>query len=554
MSSNQSVNARAVVPPVIRPTPLSEGGETISWMRIIPIWIFSAVLHAIMVFLFLAVTGFLSVLGEPASAGASEPVAINTLVEEPVKEVDLTNPDIGIDPEVPLNYDTSRIDKVSIPGEINPTQAVGIADAAAGPALNIPPPPGSGFGQGGGLPQEVFGKAPAIGLVGGAGGFKYVPGGFGGRSGATREQMALQGGGNKESEAAVALALEWLALHQSNDGRWSLDNFHHHAHDKLGPGARQFTCNCTGQGQKNDIAATAFGLLPFLAAGQTHRPSGGKDGQRDYSKNVENGLKYLMSKQGRDGDFGGGMYAHGLATIAMCEAFGMTSDPTVKHSAQRALDFVIYAQHEPSGGWRYAPKQSGDTSVVGWQVMALKSGQMAGLSVPTPTLRGADKWLDSVMDKKTFGYSYLVGRPPTPTMTAVGLLCRQYLGWSPRKQELIKGVETLTNNPPGKLNNMYYYYYATQVMHHLGGEPWEAWNLGTGGKPGMRDWLIARQDKGTDPKHPHHRGSWSPAGDAHGSQGGRLMITSLAVLTLEVYYRHLPLYRRDLGGNKEMNE
>jgi hypothetical protein len=86
---------------------------------------------------------------------------------------------------------------------------------------------------------------------------------------------------------------------------------------------------------------------------------------------------------------------------------------------------------------------------------------------------------------------------------------------------------------------MYYYYYATQVMHHFGGEAWEKWN------PKMRDTLIARQDKGTDRAHPHQKGSWPAAGDAYGDYGGRLMVTSLSLLTLEVYYRHLPLYRRD---------
>ena len=32
-----------------------------------------------------------------------------------------------------------------------------------------------------------------------------------------------------------------------------------------------------------------------------------------------------------------------------------------------------------------------------------------------------------------------------------------------------------------------------------------------------------------------------------------MMSTSLALLTLEVYYRHLPLYRRDMGGDKQMD-
>jgi hypothetical protein len=39
-------------------------------------------------------------------------------------------------------------------------------------------------------------------------------------------------------------------------------------------------------------------------------------------------------------------------------------------------------------------------------------------------------------------------------------------------------------------------------------------------------------------------------GDEHGSSGGRLMQTSLSLLTLEVYYRHLPLYYRETGEKK----
>src|SRR5204863_9750423 len=100
-------------------------------------------------------------------------------------------------------------------------------------------------------------------------------------------------------------------------------------------------------------------------------------------------------KSGNDkGYYGGDMYSHGLATIAMCEAYGLTSDPTLKASAQMALDYVVRAQHD-GGGWRYAPKQAGDTSVTGWQMMALKSGQMAGLSVPKNTLVQVGKYLDS---------------------------------------------------------------------------------------------------------------------------------------------------------------
>jgi hypothetical protein len=233
----------------------------------------------------------------------------------------------------------------------------------------------------------------------------------------------------------------------------------------------------------------------------------------------------------------------------------MTSDPTLKYSAQRALDYIAKAQDPAGGGWRYSFGAAGDTSVTGWQLMALKSGQMAGLSVPKTTLRKVEKYLDACESSdpnnssmRTGGYGYLPGSPPTPAMTAVGLLCRQYLGVNPRNPGLQSGIRTLKTLPPGKTNNLYYEYYATQVMHHMGGEDWNFWNLGPDGtgKTGIRDILIAKQDKGTG-NRVAQAGSW----EGHDHIGGRLGATSLTLLSLEVYYRHLPLYRRDIGVMKK---
>jgi hypothetical protein len=261
------------------------------------------------------------------------------------------------------------------------------------------------------------------------------------------------------------------------------------------------------------------------------------------------GLNYLMRRQNRrTGDYGGGMYAHGLAAIAMCEAYGLTQDPLLKNSAQKAVNFIVYAQHN-GGGWRYEPKMPGDTSVVGWQVMALKSAQMANLNVPPKTMQKAERFLDDVMDGNNFGYGYTnVGSGPTTS--AVGLLCRMYLqGWGPATPKMAKGVQNWVRAyMPGSLNNMYYYYYATQVMHHFGGRGWKEWN------DKMRENLIKSQDMGLTPRHPHQKGSWAPDGDAHGAVGGRLMVTSLSLLTLEVYYRHLPLYRRDMVDKRNLGK
>jgi hypothetical protein len=344
-------------------------------------------------------------------------------------------------------------------------------------------------------------------------------GSFHGRSAATRKWALINGGGTGASEAAVAKGLQWLARNQASDGSWRLDG------------------NFQDRGTPNDIAGTAFGLLPLLAAGKTHKAAE----ENPHDKPVERALLFLIRKQDRrSGYLGGGMYAHGLATIALCEAYGMTQDGALRRPAQLAVNYIMRAQHG-GGGWRYAAGQAGDTSVTGWQIMALKSAQMAGLDVQDLVLRKAQRYLDSCCDTANEGYGY-VGVGSTPTMSAVGLLCRQYLqAWGPQNLRLIKGIDNnLKPYPPGSMKNLYYYYYATQVMHHFGGAAWKQWN------EKMRDSLVKSQDQSSGP----NLGSWSSAGDLHGPSGGRLMTTSLALLTLEVYYRHLPLYYRETAQRK----
>jgi hypothetical protein len=344
------------------------------------------------------------------------------------------------------------------------------------------------------------------------------PGTFDGRSAATKKKLLEEGGGTPDSEEAVKAGLNWLARLQNPDGSWNLNG------------------RFPNRGPDNAIAGTAFGLLPFLGDGKTHKAA--KD--NPYDKPIEKALYFLMRKQDRrTGNFGGDMYSHCLATIAMCEAYGLTHDQRLRPFAQGAVNYLVMAQHT-EGGWRYGPKQAGDTSVTGWAVMALKSGRMGGLDVPEVCFRKAIRYLDNCCDQANEGYGYF-GKGSSTRMSSVGLLCRQYLqAWGGQHPRMQKGVRMMLEpmpppDPSQKPTDMYYYYYATQVLHHFGGAKWKAWN------EKMRDSLVRSQDKKGGPLS---RGSWDPTGDAYGGQG-RLMYTSLALLTLEVYYRHLPLYYRD---------
>jgi hypothetical protein len=186
------------------------------------------------------------------------------------------------------------------------------------------------------------------------------PGSFSERTGKNREAAVEERRGTKESEEAVARGLKWLARQQSPDGKWRLNDQNLPAKDR--------------GTETNEVAATAFGLLPFVGAGYTHKP--GK--LNPYHKVVDKGLKVLLRSQDpKTGAVtgGGNMYVHGRATIALCEAYGMTKDPAHKKPAQFAINLIVNAQHD-AGGWRYSPtKMPGDTSVFAWQIAALKTAQ-----------------------------------------------------------------------------------------------------------------------------------------------------------------------------------
>ncbi|HEY7155572.1 MAG TPA: prenyltransferase/squalene oxidase repeat-containing protein [Gemmataceae bacterium] len=555
MSTNPTDNGRRKVVVV----PAAVNGEGVNWLRIIPVWFASAVVHGAIVVLAYVLFSLLSGL---QVAAAEEEAVTTTQVEDQKQDQDLTNTDLGMDDTEQYNLNVDRIEDVTVPGQVDVTQAVGIPDAPAdAPRSNVPLPPGAGNGLGAALPN--LDNAKAIGGIGtnfGGMGGQHLLNQFKGRSGSTRQKMLADQGGNARSEQSVATGLEWLALHQAQDGHWSLHECNHFARTKPRPAGKIEKCNCeAATTHRSDVAATGFGLLPFLAAGITHR-AGKNTSSKDYSKTVEGAVNWLMGKQGKDGSYTTDMYAHGIAAIAMCEAYGLTSDPRIKQSAQRSLNFIAAAQDPAGGGWRYRPKQAGDTSVTGWQLMALKSGQMAGLNVPKNTLKASNHFLDSVESGGANGsrmgggsYGYTPGQGGSIAMTAVGLLCRMYSGVGPGNPSLLAGVQKLKAMPPDKHPDIYYLYYATQVMHHMQGDSWRFWNTGVDEKgqkvsKGIRDFLISKQDTGTTKGHPHQAGSWD------GSQGGRVMATSLSLLCLEVYYRHLPLYRRDLNFNKENKE
>lgn len=368
--------------------------------------------------------------------------------------------------------------------------------------------------------EQLQVKAEALEFLG----QNHRAGEFAGRTEEARALLAKAFGGTATSEAAVARGLLWLKNHQRKDGSWSFDHRH---------GDCDGTCGNPGTLTNNPVGATAMALLCYVGAGHTHL-----SGQ--YQPQVAAGLEFLTQKYQEAevrGDMRGltsgnsGMYVQGIATIVLCELFGLTRDRKLRTMSQNCVDFIIKAQHPENGGWRYRLNQAdGDTSVVGWQIMAMTSAQMSGLSVPGRVKVRAERFLDSVQLENGAYYGYANPQKKAST-TSIGLLCRMYYGWDHSHPGMANGVKYLSTLGPSK-DNQYYNYYATQVLHHWGGREWEKWNAV------MREQLVSTQIQTG-----HGAGSWNPV-DPHGRTGGRLYSTCLSILTLEVYYRHLPLYQR----------
>jgi hypothetical protein len=411
-----------------------------------------------------------------------------------------------------------------------------------------------------------------------------------------RRETAQRFGGTQKSETAVETSLRWLAAIQSPDGRW----------DASDHGAGQVRIDENGvdrefAGREADTGVTALITLCFLGAGYTHeegRYSVAVDNALDWliRQQAADGSLYGSA------EYFARMYCHAMATYALAEAYGMQkqtllgpliapeliSSPVVVSSraaallsntvlpdpmhlvvAQhglndvlsekiawslrkvddlrlrgalaRAVTFTISQQDPRSGGWRYRFGQEGDVSLFGWHMMSLRSAEIAGVSLDPQIRERMNRFLNSVRQGSSgglFGYrrNTLVSgqdtEPATPVMTAEALFCQQMLGYPRESDSSRESIGFLLQNLPRMSElNYYYWYYGTLAMYQYGGTPWDDWNSA------VRDTLIELQR--TDGAL---AGSWDPS-DPWGRYGGRLYSTALATLTLEVYYRLLPLYR-----------
>lgn len=370
-------------------------------------------------------------------------------------------------------------------------------------------------------------------------------------------------GVTQSTERAVEAGLLWLARQQHVVGSWD--------GNEKGFGG---SIHC-------EPAYTGLAALSLLGAGYQ-----GHDGK--YHQTIRRATEFLGATQFYDGGYpvtGGGddswIYAYmiGMAVWGVNEAYGLSADPALAEPAQWGIDYLVRVQ-TPGAGWRYGPRYTNsDTSCTSWVLMATKMADLIGIEVAQKSWDGIDDWLErasfditgeiekpedtssdyehEVGIKREFeaftSYFELTGSDSRGaqkiSMTAVGMVCRFFMGWKRSHPFQIGSANFLVKFLPQWMAGMnkdqnvawyhYYWYYGTLSMHQMGGKYWRAWNQSI-------KKMYPEQQRKTPPEL---AGSWDP--DPTLLNGGRIFSTAMSILSLESYYRFSPL----LGeGDEPLNQ
>ena len=304
--------------------------------------------------------------------------------------------------------------------------------------------------------------------------------------------------------------LKWLVDRQAENGSWP--------GNQEGPGV------------------TGLCLMCFLASGED--PNFGV-----YSNVVRKAVRNIISMQDANtGYYGGSMYHHGFATLALAEAYGAVDERTLwpegdaaavpqgqRRSIGQSLELAVRAaitsqKQNQFGAWRYSPDSTdADTSVSGAVLVGLLAARNAGIEVPDESIeRGVAYYKSMTSDSGQVAYSGM-GFDDSPARIAIGGTIYAYARRKdlPQFQAVINHLTQNLEAQPGPYLE-YARYYQAQALFQGDVEAWEKWNK-----------LLIRTLKE----------SQQADGSFQGQFGAELG-TSMSLLALALNYRFLPIYER----------
>lgn len=294
-----------------------------------------------------------------------------------------------------------------------------------------------------------------------------------------------------ELEACYARGIKSLAQTQKDDGLW-------------GPPTDT----------QNGPGVSGLALLAILAHGDD--PNEGP-----YASTCRRAVEGLIKCQDENGYIGPSMYHHGFATLALAEAYGMIDNPRLGPALKKAIDLILTSQAKnPLKAWRYAPTSTdADTTVSGAQMVALLAARNAGMAIPDEAIKkGLDFYQSCQGDDGGIGYSGPGG--PNRTRTSIGTLVAA-LAKNKSSKLFTGGAKWLRDNKQANENNYFYYlYYIAQANFQSDMTAWREWNA-TNTKQ-----LMSVQST---------NGGW---------ENQSPFTTAMALLSMALNYRYLPIYER----------
>ncbi|MBE7465147.1 MAG: terpene cyclase/mutase family protein [Planctomycetes bacterium] len=318
----------------------------------------------------------------------------------------------------------------------------------------------------------------------------------------------------REIQASIDMGLRYLASQQRPDGSYL--------------------------GSSGDLTG------PVAAATLAYMAVGNLSNEGPYAHQVSRGVTYLLNSAQPDGIIlknrkgHGTMYNHGLATLCLAEAWGMTRDPRIIDKLEKAIELQVRAQG-PRGSWTYEPEpRDGDMSITIMQVLALRAAYDAGVAVPKETIDRAVRYINSCQCKPDaqglVGYGYSGASGPKFSTTAAAVMSLQVCG-DYRPKSLKPGLDYLMSGRQAGRDNewfLYGHYYAVQAMFQASRHPgfqkyWDFWY------PSITKTLMSQQVKTGA-----NRGEFKVQ---HARVPG-VMQTAWSILILAVPYNYLPIYQK----------
>ena len=388
-------------------------------------------------------------------------------------------------------------------------------------------------------------------------------------------------GGTRQSEAAVELGLAWLAKVQEKDGAWTCD------------------CEIMTQypGPAGSIGATGLATLAFLGAGYTHQDKG------QYHATVDKALTWLLKQQDKEGRFKSQLfYEQGIATMVLCEAYGMTQDPLLRKPAEKGVEFILknmgksmdpksikdieaqiatlrgelaalngryknvldhrtlqsiasqvrdlqnqiselnrqlQGSQYPEGGFGYNGPGN-DAHVTSFQVMALKSAKLAKLDVPEEAFDRLRKYYDMALrpDYRT-NYGVNITNNSTKARTALGLFCRIFLDVGTKSRKIEKIADVIAKDGPMFKQEELWFHDKEPIPNYFQ-IYYGTYGMFQMGGDYWKNWNSQFRDRliAEQFKNPENL-----RGSWTPGFGGRVVTTAIAIMALEVYYRYLPVNR-----------